>query len=109
MNHAAHITRSRSTMVRRMIDVQYAFLQHVLTTIRPHVNDFQIATVSPETDALGITLSPRAGTAPCPLCAELSHHVHSRYTRTLADLPTGGQPVVLHLHVRRFFCHNADC
>ncbi|MDQ5827778.1 MAG: ISL3 family transposase [Chloroflexota bacterium] len=40
---------------------------------------------------------------------EPSGHVHSRYMRTLADLPVGKQRVMLHLHVRRFFCRNAAC
>ena len=35
--------------------------------------------------------------------------VHSRYTRTLADLPWQGIPVTVRLHVRRFFCGKRTC
>jgi len=35
--------------------------------------------------------------------------VHSTYGRRLADAPVGGQPVVIRLLVRRFFCGNPDC
>jgi transposase len=35
--------------------------------------------------------------------------VHSRYQRHLADLALAGQPVLLRLRVRRFFCDHADC
>jgi transposase len=35
--------------------------------------------------------------------------VHSSYERRLADAPVGGQPVVIRLTVRRFFCGNPDC
>nr|WP_228046009.1 transposase family protein [Saccharopolyspora sp. HNM0983] len=35
--------------------------------------------------------------------------VHSRYERTLADLPVAGQPVALRLRVRRFFCDDRTC
>jgi transposase len=47
--------------------------------------------------------------SPCPQCGELSTRVHSRYTRTLADLPWQGRPVRIELHVRRFFCLATDC
>jgi transposase len=38
-----------------------------------------------------------------------SPRVHSRYTRTLADLPWQGIPVTVRLHVRRFFCGKRTC
>ena len=51
--------------------------------------------------------SPRA--ARCPMCGKRSARVHSRYTRTLADLPWQGIPVTVLLHVRRFFCAHKAC
>ncbi len=48
-------------------------------------------------------------TTACPLCHQPSRHVHSRYTRTLADLPWARIPVRLRLRVRRFFCDQTDC
>jgi transposase len=45
----------------------------------------------------------------CPQCGELSSRVHSRYTRTLADLPWQGRAVRIELTVRRFFCLAAEC
>ena len=47
--------------------------------------------------------------ASCPLCQQHSTRVHSRYQRTLADLPWHGVAVRLHLHTRRFFCDNPNC
>jgi transposase len=38
-----------------------------------------------------------------------SARVHSRYTRTLADLPWQGIPVTVRLSVRRFFCDQEAC
>ena len=40
----------------------------------------------------------------CPLCHTLTRRGHSRYPRTLADLPWGPYTVHLHLRVRKFFC-----
>ncbi|HKB47650.1 MAG TPA: ISL3 family transposase [Ktedonobacterales bacterium] len=50
-----------------------------------------------------------ANTAACPRCGTCSRRVHSRSTRTLADLPCCGVPVQLSLRVRRFFCDAAAC
>ena len=68
-------------------------------------------------DLIGIRAEPNiilfaktsASTARCPVCGKQSRRVHSRYTRTLADLPWQGVPVTVHLHVRRFFCDEAAC
>jgi transposase len=51
----------------------------------------------------------RAGQAVCARCGQVSGRVHSTYGRRLADAPAGGQPVVIRLVVRRFFCGNPDC
>jgi len=45
----------------------------------------------------------------CPQCQRRSRHVHSHYQRTLADCPCLGQPVTLHLRVRRFRCRVRWC
>jgi len=44
-----------------------------------------------------------------PACLQESSRVHSRYTRTTADLACGGRRVQLILHVRKFFCHHSEC
>ena len=46
---------------------------------------------------------------PCPGCAVFTPRVHSRYTRTLADLPWGVARVRWQLRVRKFICTNAQC
>jgi transposase len=45
----------------------------------------------------------------CPICGELSDQVHSYYTRTLADLPWNGVPVLVRMRTRRFFCTTGRC
>jgi transposase len=47
--------------------------------------------------------------AHCPTCQSPSERVHSRYRRTLADLPWQGIRVRLLLHSRKFFCSAPDC
>src|ERR1041384_5013174 len=45
----------------------------------------------------------------CPLCGTPALRVHSRYTRTVADLPCSGQQVRLLIEVRRCFCELSTC
>lgn len=47
--------------------------------------------------------------APCPGCRKTSHSRHSRYWRTLKDLPAHGGKVTLKLQVNRWRCHNSHC
>ncbi|WP_354531090.1 transposase family protein [Nakamurella sp. UYEF19] len=56
-----------------------------------------------------ISAHPRARAARCVRCRRVSTRVHSTYRRQLADLPVAGQPTVLWLTARRFFCDQADC
>jgi transposase len=50
-----------------------------------------------------------ATSATCPICRWPSRRVHSRYGRTLADLPWHGVPVRIELLARRFFCDIPTC
>lgn len=47
--------------------------------------------------------------AQCPMCGRYSEQVHSRYARTVADLPWHDVPVTLRIRIRRFFCDNSSC
>jgi transposase len=47
--------------------------------------------------------------ARCPLCGSGSSRVHSRYLRTVSDLPWHGVSVKLDVGVRRFFCDEVSC
>jgi transposase len=60
-------------------------------------------------DGLTVLASSGATDAPCPLCGQRSDRVHSRYARTLADLPWAGVAVQLRVRARKFFCDNDAC
>ena len=45
----------------------------------------------------------------CPRCGRSSGRVHSRYVRTIADLPCAGRKVRLRLTARRFVCEATFC
>lgn len=54
-------------------------------------------------------ISSRASQSACPQCRHLSARIHSRYTRTLKDVPLLGKRVRWHLTVRKFFCDLPSC
>lgn len=56
-----------------------------------------------------ITVRSAAVQAVCPACGVAADRVHSRYVRTLSDLPLGGRSVRLKLRVRRFRCERGTC
>lgn len=56
-----------------------------------------------------VNIHTTATSAVCPGCQSDACRVHSRYQRTLADLPLAHIPVCLHLHLQRFFCDNGLC
>src|SRR5579864_3152629 len=58
---------------------------------------------------LTVVVISTSASAPCPGCGSFSEHVHSRYQRTVKDLPCGGRCVVLRLCVRKFFCLTLTC
>ncbi len=56
-----------------------------------------------------VVVSKETAEASCPLCEQTSHRVHSRYQRTLQDVPCCGKTLRLLIEVRRFFCENTAC
>jgi transposase len=60
-------------------------------------------------DGVTIRAVSEAEDVRCPICGERSERIHSRYTRTLGDLPWARFAVHLHVEVRRFFCANPTC
>lgn len=61
------------------------------------------------TNALTVRVCSTARMAPCPLCQHQATRIHSRYQRTVSDLPCGGRQVVLVLMVHKFFCDEPAC
>ena len=60
-------------------------------------------------DLVTVVIRAIRSQAACPACSSLSARVHSRYIRTVADLPWQGVRVRFRLHTRRFFCDHSSC
>ena len=62
-----------------------------------------------QTGHVSIRVSSEARRSRCPVCGRDSYRVHSRYSRTVSDLPWHWVSVTLEIHARRFFCDEAWC
>lgn len=81
----------------------------MFTKLFPHLTGLRPEQISVEDDLVVLRVRPTRRSARCPVCRRSSRRVHSRYERTLADLPRGGRAVVLRVQVRRFRCANRRC
>jgi len=65
--------------------------------------------LSCDAEAIILVVSTHRPAVPCPDCGRLAGRIHSRYTRTAADLPWNGVRVRLRVRSRKFFCDYPDC
>ncbi len=72
-------------------------------------SDLEISNIEYEDTAYHLYGTCKLEYGTCPYCCHSSHRVHSRYTRTIADLSILGHPVIITLEVRKFFCDNPQC
>jgi transposase len=75
----------------------------------PEVVGVRVDRVWREGTVLHIAATTTRRAARCPLCQRRSKRVHSHYQRTIADLPCGGERVLVHLQTRRFVCRVRWC
>jgi transposase len=75
----------------------------------PDAKLVQLDYLAPDTASITLVVTTIRAAIPCPDCARLTQRVHSRYVRTVADLPWNGVQVRLRVRSRRFFCGHADC
>jgi transposase len=84
-------------------------LNHLLSLLLPALRPLRLEQVVVGSEGRVLVLATTRRTARCSLCGRRSRRVHSRYRRTLADLPWGGRPVTLQVWVRRFRCSHRRC
>jgi len=81
----------------------------LLTKVFPQLKHFHLDDIDITGDTMNISATATKASARCPVCGRRSRSVHSRYARTVSDLPVSRSVVVLHLRVRRFFCRIPSC
>jgi transposase len=83
----------------------------VLASLLPDTTTLRLEAWDVEQATRQMTLRVRSTqpSVPCPRCAVPASRIHSRYARTLADLPWAHYRVRLQLRVRKWFCQNPRC
>jgi transposase len=79
------------------------------TAFLPGAPQLQLQTIDIDAQRITLEVSSIQVTPTCPGCGQPAHRVHSRYVRTLADLPWPELAARIHLHVRRFLCDEPTC
>ncbi|GAC1527988.1 MAG: ISL3 family transposase [Chloroflexota bacterium] len=79
------------------------------STVLPDPSRLRLDLLRVDGSTIIVLMATTPARSSCPLCGLASARVHSRYVRTLADLPWHGVAVSVQLTVRRFVCTNADC
>ena len=80
-----------------------------LTTFFPHLKGFRLLAIERNTERVVLVCQRVTRSASCPLCGTPARRIHSRYLRTVWDLPIQQTAVVLRLQVHKFYCDTADC
>ena len=69
----------------------------------------ELESLNVETGRVSIRVGTGATRCICPVCGHGSSRVHSRYLRTVSDLPWHGISVALEVRARRLFCDEPSC
>jgi transposase len=80
-----------------------------INTILPDPKAVRLMLVRPSDHLITLVIKTIAKSSLCPCCQSPSSRIHSRYVRTLADLPWHGIAIRLQLHTRKFFCDQRGC
>ncbi len=78
-------------------------------TLVPNIAEVTLICLRPKDGAIEMQLRTCHASSKCPACGTSSRRVHSRYRRTLEDLPWEGLRVRILLETRRFFCVGSHC
>ena len=81
----------------------------VLAALFPFLTTLRLEQIVLSDQHLTLTLQPMRATARCPTCHQRSRRVHSRYVRTVADLPCTQYGVRVDVQARRFRCLHPTC
>ena len=85
------------------------FDQWLIRILDPGISGLEVAGVEVQGDGLQLKCATNSFGALCPVCHQISRRIHSRYSRTLLDVPLRKGQVRVQLQVRRFFCDVPNC
>jgi transposase len=89
--------------------LEWRYVYMYVSPLLPLSEGLLIERIDATETTLTVAVVSTAASAACPLCACSSARIHSRYTRSVADVACGGRQVKLVLSLRKFFCGTAIC
>ncbi|CAA9449759.1 MAG: hypothetical protein AVDCRST_MAG14-768 [uncultured Rubrobacteraceae bacterium] len=81
----------------------------VAMSLLPRASGLRLEDATIETGSVSLTLASTSLPASCPVRGQKTARLHSRYQRTVTDLPWGGWRVRLLLFIRKFRCAEPGC
>jgi hypothetical protein len=82
---------------------------HDLCQILLGTDQLRINHIEIDHSTIHLVVESKTHQAHCPACTHESKTIHSWYVRCPVDLAWAAWRVIIHLHVKRFFCHNPTC
>ena len=86
-----------------------ASLPSHLQALLPDASSLRLEHVDHASNLTLIAVSSAQDSARCPVCDAHSRRIHSRYERTIRDMPWHGRIVRIKLRCRRFHCQSPNC
>ncbi len=78
-------------------------------SLLPEISGIGLSAITLENEQAVLQIGSTCHSSPCPKCNSPSSKVHSRYSRTISDLPLSGISAAAQLSVRKFFCASEAC
>lgn len=92
-----------------MCNLKINFSLMITQFILPSNLQLKAETIYLSPGTLCINTSADQKSSVCPVCGKDSNRIHSRYLRTLLDLPVSGHMAKVKLKARKYFCDNSVC
>ena len=80
-----------------------------IENLLPNISGLELESISKANNSIKIKLSISLKGGVCPCCHQESIRIHSKYSRSITDLPMAGNSVIIQLNMRKYFCDNASC
>lgn len=80
-----------------------------IENLLPDIEGLALESISKTDGSIKIKLGLCLKRGLCPCCHEESIRIHSKYSRTVKDLPMAGNSVIIQFNTRKYFCDNVSC
>jgi transposase len=91
------------------VRVQFGGAEMEISSLLGFPSTLAVDRIERSAEGLIVSIHATTSTVYCPLCGTVGSHIHSRYTRNVADITCVGQHLILKLLVRKWVCPLDSC